>query len=144
MSSSPLRSSAIMKEKITYSLKPPLMKTRSVFNVFLVLCVWSPRKSKFWYFFCFFPRAKVEAHFLKKIAFVTRKCLAQSALGKCPRTTENLWKYTAVLNSCVHKFSYLVCTKNHPSKWAISVTKMHCPIYAVPKLTQKYFTWCIY
>ena len=38
------------------------------------------------------PRAKVEVHFLKKLAFVTIKCLAQ----KCPGATENLSKYTAV------------------------------------------------
>ena len=64
------------------------------------------------FFFCFFPRAKVEAHFLKKLAFATKKCLAQGAFGKCPRTTENLSKYTTVM----HKFSYLVYTKNYPSK----------------------------
>ena len=43
------------------------------------------------------PRAKVEVHFLKKFAFVTSKCLAQDDSGKCPRTTENLSKYTVVL-----------------------------------------------
>ena len=42
------------------------------------------------------PRVKVETHFLKKLAFVTNKCLAREAFGKCPRTTENLSKYTAV------------------------------------------------
>ena len=42
------------------------------------------------------PRAKVEAHFLKKLSFRTNKCLAQNAFGKCPRTTENLSKYTAL------------------------------------------------
>ena len=42
------------------------------------------------------PRAKVEAHFIKKLAFVTNKCLAQDAFGKCLMTTENLPKYTAV------------------------------------------------
>ena len=42
------------------------------------------------------PRAKVEAQILKKLAFVTSKCLAQDTFGKCPRTTENLSKYTAV------------------------------------------------
>ena len=42
------------------------------------------------------PRAKLEAHFLKKLAFVTNKCLAQDASRKCSRTTENLSKYTAV------------------------------------------------
>ena len=44
------------------------------------------------------PRAKVEAHFLKKLVFVTNKCLTQDSFGKCPMTTENLnqFKYTAV------------------------------------------------
>ena len=41
-------------------------------------------------------RAKVEAHFFKKLAFVTNKFLAQDVFGKCTRTTENLSKYTAV------------------------------------------------
>ena len=42
------------------------------------------------------PRAKVEAHFLKKLVFVTKKYLAQDAFGEYPRTTENLSKYTTV------------------------------------------------
>ena len=42
------------------------------------------------------PRAKVEAHFLKELAFVTNKYLAQDTFRKCPRTKENLSKYTAV------------------------------------------------
>ena len=29
------------------------------------------------------PRVKVEAHFLKKLAFATILCLAQDAFGKC-------------------------------------------------------------
>ena len=33
------------------------------------------------------PKTKNEAHFLKKPDFVTNKCLAQDAFGKCPRTT---------------------------------------------------------
>ena len=36
------------------------------------------------------PKAKVEANFLKKLAFVTNTCFAQDAFGKCPTTTENL------------------------------------------------------
>ena len=31
--------------------------------------------------------AKVDAHFCKKLAFVTNKCLAQDTFGKCPRLT---------------------------------------------------------
>ena len=41
-------------------------------------------------------KAKIEVHFLKKLALVTKKCLAQDAFGECPRTTENLSKYTSV------------------------------------------------
>ena len=37
-------------------------------------------------------RAKVEAHFLKKLAFVTNECLARDAFS----TTENLSKYKSV------------------------------------------------
>ena len=42
------------------------------------------------------PRTKVKAHFLKKFAFVTSNCLVQDPFGKCPRTTKNHSKYTAV------------------------------------------------
>ena len=48
------------------------------------------------FFFCFFTRAKDEAHFLKKIALVTKKCLVQGAFRKSPRATGNLSKYKAV------------------------------------------------
>ena len=41
-------------------------------------------------------RAKVEAHFLKKLAFAANKYLAQYSSGKCSRTTDNLSKYTAM------------------------------------------------
>ena len=43
-------------------------------------------------------KTKVKAHFLKKLDFVTNKCLAQDAFGKCPRTTENLSIYTGLYN----------------------------------------------
>ena len=33
------------------------------------------------------PETKVEAHFLKKLDFVTNKCLAQDAFRKCPGKT---------------------------------------------------------
>ena len=42
------------------------------------------------------PRAKVEAHFLKKLSFVTTECSAQDAFGECPTTTEKLSKFRAV------------------------------------------------
>ena len=51
-------------------------------------------------------RAKVEAHFLKKLAFVTNKCLAQDAFGECPRITENLSKYTSVRELCAQIFLF--------------------------------------
>ena len=40
------------------------------------------------------PRANVEAHFRKKLAVVTSKCLAQDTFVKGPRTTEKSSKYT--------------------------------------------------
>ena len=42
------------------------------------------------------PKSKVEAHFLKKLDSVTNKCLALDPFRKCPRTTENLSKDTAL------------------------------------------------
>ena len=39
-------------------------------------------------------KAKVKAHFLKKLAFVTNNCLAQDVVRKNPRTTEILSNYT--------------------------------------------------
>ena len=39
-------------------------------------------------------KAKVKAHFLKKLAFVTNNCSAQDAVRKYPRSTENLSNYT--------------------------------------------------
>ena len=41
-------------------------------------------------------KIKVEAHFLKKLNFVTNKCLTRDAFEKCPRITENLSKSTAL------------------------------------------------
>ena len=54
------------------------------------------------------PKTKVEVHFLKKFVFVTNKCLTQDAFRKCPRTTENLSKYTAVVRQklCAHFFLF--------------------------------------
>ena len=64
--------------------------------MFLIQGIWPLRKKELLLFFCFFfPRAKVEAYFLEKLAFVTKKCLAKLVFGKCPRTTENLSKYAA-------------------------------------------------
>ena len=78
------------------------------------------------------PKTKVEAHFLKKLDFVTNKCLALDAFGKCPRTTENLSKYTALQLSqyIVMRTNFLIISyilQSYPSKRAISVNKMHCP-----------------
>ena len=67
------------------------------------------------------PKTKVEAHFLKKLDFVTNKCLAQDAFRKCPGKTENLSKYTAFPLSqyivmCT-KFLIILCIlQSYPSK----------------------------
>ena len=39
-------------------------------------------------------RAKAEAHFLKKLVFVTNKCFAQDAFRKCLRTVEKIHSNT--------------------------------------------------
>ena len=58
------------------------------------------------------PRAKHEACFLKKLAFVTSKCLAQNISGECRRATENISKKQQNANSYVQKFfHFLVYSK---------------------------------
>ena len=69
------------------------------------------------------PRAKVEPHFLKKLSFITNKCLAQDAVRECPMTTESLWK----MHSSTRIFSCIL--QSYSSKWAISVTEMHITQY---------------
>ena len=136
MSSSPLRSSAIVKDKITNSLKPPLMKMwRSVFNMFVVLCVWSLRKSELWLFFSvFFQGLKLRLIFF---FFCNQKMFGTRCLRKMSKDNRKSFKIHSSTQIVMHKFSYLVYTKSYPSKWAISITEMHCPIQPVSKLTQK-------
>ena len=77
------------------------------------------------------PKTKFEARFLKKLDFVTNKCLAQDVFRKCPRTTENLLKYTALQLSqyivmCTNFLIILYILQSYPSKRAISVNEIHC------------------
>ena len=113
-----------VKLKTNIFYEHQLMQTWcSINKMFLVLCVLPLRKSELWIFFSTkFPvkvyryvpyeyrvvldfvsfwdgessKGQSEAHFLKKFAFVSNKCWAQDAFGKCSRTTENLSKYTVV------------------------------------------------
>ena len=39
-----------------------------------------------------FPKAKIDARFLKELDFVTNNCLAQNVSRECRRKTENLSK----------------------------------------------------
>ena len=127
-----------------------------LFNAFLVLCVWSLRKSELWLFYyenflskfidtyCTdtvlslillvsemlkIPRPKFEAHFLKKRAFVTNRCLAQDAFEKNVLEKQKTFQNTRQhANSYMYKFfiiSYIL--QSYSGKWAILVTKMHCP-----------------
>ena len=78
------------------------------------------------------PKINVEVHFLKKLDFVTNKCLAQDAFRKCPRTTENLLKHTALQLSqyivmCTDFLIILYILQSYLSKRTISVNEMHCP-----------------
>ena len=118
--------------------------------MFLVLCVLVPKKNKLWLFSVKFidmhpmytvlslillvfemlkiPKTKVEAHFLKKLDFVTNKCLAQDALRKCQRTTENFSKYTALQLSkyivmCTNFLSSLIFYKAVPVKELYRLTR---------------------
>ena len=79
-------------------------------------------------------RAKVEAHFLKKLTFVTNTRLAQDAFRKCPKTTEDLPKYTAVLEQFCERI-FLISRIFYK---AILVSELYrLPRCIVPKLTQK-------
>ena len=51
------------------------------------------------------PWAKVEAHFLKKIVFMTNKCLIQDVFWKYPRATKTFQNIQQYANSYMHKFS---------------------------------------
>ena len=60
------------------------------------------------------------------------KVEAQDVFGKCPRTTENLSKYTALqLLQYIVTCTYFLITSyilhSYPSKRIISVNEMHCP-----------------
>ena len=86
------------------------------------------------------PRTKVEVHFLKKLAFATNKCLTQDAFGKCPRAdnTKPFKIHSSIrIVMCTNFIIISYILQSYPSKRAISVTAMHCPIQAAPKLTQK-------
>ena len=54
------------------------------------------------------PRTKVEAHILKKLAFVTKKCLAQDTFGKCQRQKKTFQNKQQYANNYGHKFSCFV------------------------------------
>ena len=52
------------------------------------------------------PRAKVENHFLKKLAFSTNNCLEQDTLKNDQRQQKALQNTQQYANSYVQKFSY--------------------------------------
>ena len=67
------------------------------------------------------PKTKGEAYFFKKLDFVTNKCLALDAFGKCPSKTENLSKYTALQFSqyivmCTNFLIVSYILQSYPSK----------------------------
>ena len=72
------------------------------------------------------PKTKVEAHFLKKLDFVTNKCLALDAFGKCPRTTENLSKYTGLqLSQYIVMRTNIIIVLSHIFYKAIPVSELY-------------------
>ena len=52
------------------------------------------------------PMVNVKARFLKKLAFVIKKCLTKDVFGKRSRTAENFQNTQQYVNSYVHNFSY--------------------------------------
>ena len=83
------------------------------------------------------PKVKVEAHYLRKLAcsqqlFVTKYLRKISKANRRPFKIHNSTQ--TVMNTNFIFILYVL--QSYPSKWAISVTEMHCPILAVLKLTQ--------
>ena len=126
--------------------------------MFLILCIWPLRKTELWIFFLLnflskfidmyrmdtvlslillvskmlkIPKTKFEAHFLKKSDFVTKKCLAQDAFGKCQRTRQNLSKYTALQLS-----RYIVMCTNF-------LIVSYILVYSIPVSELYWLTRCI-
>ena len=63
------------------------------------------------------PRARAEAHFLKKLAFVTNKCLAQDAFGIIQEQQKTFQNTQHYVNKYVHRFSYFpYILQRYPSK----------------------------
>ena len=52
------------------------------------------------------PRAKVEVHFLKKLAFLTNKISHKMPSGNVQRQQKTFHNTEQYANSYVHKFSY--------------------------------------
>ena len=151
-----MRLSAIMKDKITNRLKPPLMQTWSVFNMFLILRVWSLRKGELWHFSVKFS-AKIYRYaphgnrvFLNPVSFwhaenskglswgpfTWENCFCnQQIFGtRCLRTMSKVNRKPFKIYSstwivmCTDFLIILYILQNYLSKWAISVSEMHCLI----------------
>ena len=70
------------------------------------------------------PRAKYEARFLKKLAFVTGN-------WKMPKDNRKPFKIHSSTRIDICYFFIIIITyilQSYPSKWAVSVTEMYCPI----------------
>ena len=62
------------------------------------------------------PRSKGEAHFLKRLAFVTNKYLAQDTVETFPRTTETLKNSSARIVMCTNFLIISYILQSYPSK----------------------------
>ena len=84
-------------------------------------------------------RSKVEAHFIKKLSFVPTNVwheMPWENVKKDNRRPCKIHSSTRIV-TCANCLIISYILQRYPSRWAISITEMHCPIQAVPKLTQK-------
>ena len=56
-------------------------------------------------------KTKVKAHFLKKLDFVTNKCLALDVFGECLRTTEKPFKIYTITAFTSYSYYLVYSTK---------------------------------
>ena len=71
------------------------------------------------------PRSKVEAHFLKKLVFVTNKCLKK--MSKANRKPFEIHSSTRII-ACIDFLIFSYILQSYPRKGFMLVTEMHCPI----------------
>ena len=141
ISSSPLRSSAIMKGKITNSFKQLLMQRWSAFNMFLVLYVCTLRKSEFYFFLLHFLSKFMDIYGYRlvldsvnfgyaEMCWHYQQMFATRYFRKMSKDNRKRFKIhsSTRIVMCTNFFIISYILQSYPSKGAASVTEMHYPI----------------